>query len=903
MFGPVGGVVERAGPVQIDPAAMVTRERGPQGFRKVAGNRAARSGGEAFGVDKRYADYCRVDSLFYDSPLNAPDAPDFEFAGRRLPDGWRRDVMERWTYYRCEAVGPSQGWKIHVSGCPDNAEKLVAVAGEYCLDRGIPFKHLRGLAALVVANGKYGPRGSSGKLVTIYPADEDELRRILRELGERLAGEPGPYILSDLRWGEGPLYVRYGGFARRYCLNEAGQREPAIENPDGELVPDRRTPTFQVPSWVELPDFLAPHLAARNGVTVADLPYEITTALHYSNGGGVYEGTDRRTGESVILKEARPYAGLDSAGVDAVTRLERERRMLERLDGIDAVPALRDYFVLGDHHFLVQDFVPGLPLRKECARRLPIVNGNRDAAGTAAYRDWTAGIIAAVERAVAALHERGVIFGDLHLSNVIVRPDGQVSLIDFEVASLVGEGRRPTLGDPAFAAPRDRTGTAIDRYSLACLRLALFLPLTVLIRLDRAKAAHLAAEITRGYALPDGFLDGAVREITGGVPHPPPALAGTQFAGDGTAPDPAAWEPTRRALTAAILASATPRRDDRLFPGDVEQFHSGGLGLAHGAAGVLYALAESGSGRLPEFEEWLVRRASAPDPLGRLGLYDGLHGVAFVLDRFGYRREALNLIDVCLRERWSGLGNDLFGGLAGIGLNLDHLAVTTGDGALTDAAAEVADLVADRLGDAESVGTLSGGEHAYAGLLRGSAGPALMFLRRYERTGDPGYLDLADTALRQDLRRCTPQDNGSLQVNEGWRTIPYLATGAVGLGLALESYLEHRENEEFADAARRIGLAARSALYVFPGLFNGRAGIILYLARQRSVPRSEVDPVLALQVRNLAWHAIDHGGGLAFPGDHLHRLSMDLATGTAGVLLALATASGRATAGLPLVTT
>jgi hypothetical protein len=38
-------------------------------------------------------------------------------------------------------------------------------------------------------------------------------------LGELLYGQPGPYILSDLRWGSGPLYVRYGGFAERYCID------------------------------------------------------------------------------------------------------------------------------------------------------------------------------------------------------------------------------------------------------------------------------------------------------------------------------------------------------------------------------------------------------------------------------------------------------------------------------------------------------------------------------------------------------------------------------------------------------------------------------------------------------------------------------------------------------------
>ena len=39
-------------------------------------------------------------------------------------------------------------------------------------------------------------------------------------------------------------------------------------------------------------------------------------ALHFSNGGGVYLGRDTRTGEQIVLKEARPYAGLAADGAD-----------------------------------------------------------------------------------------------------------------------------------------------------------------------------------------------------------------------------------------------------------------------------------------------------------------------------------------------------------------------------------------------------------------------------------------------------------------------------------------------------------------------------------------------------------------------------------------------------------
>jgi hypothetical protein len=44
---------------------------------------------------------------------------------------------------------------------------------------------------------------------------------------------------------------------------------------------------------------------------------------------------------------------------------------------------------------------------------------------------------------------------------------------------------------------------------------------------------------------------------------------------------------------------------------------------------------------------------------------------------------------------------------------------------------------------------------------------------------------------------------------------------------------------------------------------------------------------VAKQVRGLAWHALPYENGMAFPGTGLLRLSMDLATGSAGVLLAL----------------
>lgn len=911
-------------------------------------------------MDARYDSYCAVDPLFYDSLTNtAAQTPEFAVAARPTPEGWQREPSNDWLIYGpVNGKLPDQGWKIHISACLDNAERILERVWDYCIPRGLSFKFLRGPRMLLMRNSKYAARGSSGKFITVYPQDEAELELACKELAELLDGESGPYILSDLRYGKGPVFVRYGAFAARYCLTADGQVVPAIADATGTLVPDRRAPVFHVPDWVRLPDFLAPHLAARNATTTTDLPYRIERVIHFSNGGGLYVGRDTRTGTQVVLKEARPHAGLDATGTDAMTRLRRETQMLRRLADVPGVPRVHDEFDLGDHRFLALEFIEGRALNKVLVERYPLVDADADAdpTRTAEYAAWARNVYQQVERTIDAIHEKGVVYGDLHLFNVMVRPDGRVALVDFEVAAPIGEARRPALRNQAFAAPRDRTGYAIDRYALACLRLSLFLPMTQILRLAPGKAAHLAEIIANHFPVPREFLDHAVEEIIGkptaataADPHDLGfAAAATDRAGGpaarGSAIRPAAasgagwdgqrppgagtadyamdqwdWPRLRQRLADGIIASATPDRGDRLFPGDIEQFRTGGLNFAYGAAGVLWALSVTGSGRYPEYEQWLIDRARKPPSGTRCGFYDGLHGVAYALEHLDRRAEALDVLRICLDEPWEDFGINLVSGLSGMALNFAEFAARTGQSELHAAAWRAAELVADRLAD-DSDATISGGGHPYAGLTRGRTGPALMFLRLYELTGDPALLDHAATALRQDLRRCVIRPNGAMEVNEGWRTMPYLAHGSAGIGLVLDQYLHHRPDEQFADAARAIRRATRAPFYVQSGLFAGRAGVVVYLANRvhptdgatrpaivaepaatGPIPDTDDRRELAAQLRRLAWHAIPYRDHLAFPGEQLLRLSMDLATGTAGVLLAAAAAAHDAPVTLPFL--
>ncbi|SCG70591.1 class III lanthionine synthetase LanKC [Micromonospora halophytica] len=843
-------------------------------------------------MDERYDSYCAVDPLFYDSLASASTEAAGYAADRPLPDGWECEVKDDWLIHGpVDGALPHQGWKIHVSARLENAERVLGRVMDYCQPRGIPFKHLRGPRMLLMRNSKYARRGGSGKFITVYPRDDAELELTAKELAALLDGEQGPYVLSDLRYGDGPVYLRYGGFAARYCVSDDGQVVPAIEDPTGTLVPDRRDPVFHVPEWVTLPDFLAPHLAARNAASTTELPYRIEKVIHFSNGGGLYEARDTRTGQRVVLKEARPYAGLDATGADAVTRLRREAQTLRRLADVPHLVRVHDEFHFGGHEFLALEFVEGRPLNQLVVDRYPLVHLDAD---RAEYTRWALDVHRQVAEAVDAIHAHGIVYGDLHMFNIMVGEDGTVTLIDFEVAAPVEEASRPALRNQAFAAPRDRTGVDVDRYALACLRLALFLPLTAMLRLAPDKAAHLAEVVAEHFPVPRDLLDDTVAEIVGRPTHRRTEAP----VGDLVRIDPDDWPALRDRLAAAIAASATPHREDRLFPGDIRQFkgNDGGLGLAHGTAGVLWALHAAGAPTDPDHTRWLIDRVREPVSGSRLGLYDGLHGIAYVLDQLGHRDEALRLVDLCLDQPWTELGNDLTGGLPGIALNLAHFADLTGERRYADAARQAVDLVVGRLGDVDSVAEVSGGRHPYAGLMRGGAGVALMLLRTYDHARDPVLLDHAETALRQDLRRCVLREAGHLEVNEGWRTMPYLAEGSIGIGLVLDQYLRHRPDDELHTRATQIRRCADFPFYAQPGLFAGRAGIVTYLAG-----RGEHDAARE-QARLLSWHALPYRGLTAFPGDQLLRLSMDLATGTAGVLTALAATHPGHSARLPFLT-
>ncbi|AXO34535.1 class III lanthionine synthetase LanKC [Micromonospora sp. B006] len=843
-----------------------------------------------------------ADPVHVDSPAYVADAASrFPLADQTPPDGWRVAEHGGWVmWHPPHAQLPQQGWKVHVSVNLDDAADALDLVREHCVRHRIAFKFQRSRRLALVNNEKYAHRAGSGKLAALYPADDTALRRILDDLGAQLAGYRGPYVLSDLRWHDGPLYLRYGGFAELWCV-DGDHPVPAVTRPDGTLVPDRREPVFTVPDWAPVPDFVAEHIAAVDAQTDDEPPYRIEEALHHSNAGGVYRATDLRDGRTVVLREARPHAGLDGAGTDALTRLRREEDMLRRLAGLDCVPQLLDRLTWWEHQFLVEEHIEGDTLQHHLAMRHPLIHPDPTHQDLTDYTTWALHVIDQVEAALAQVHARGVVFGDLHTANVMIRPDGRVVLVDFEQAYLTDEDFTPSLGDPGFATPRIRRGPAVDTYALACLRLAVFVPLTPLAALCDEKFDDLLT-VARRFPLPPGYLDRIRDDLhTALNPPAPDRRRVTRY------PWPADQRRLIESLAAGIRATATPHRTDRLFPGDPGQFPHGGATLAHGAAGVIWALVNTGVD-YPERDEhldWLTRAARRL-PTAHLGLYDGLAGIAALLDRTGRHDDAGELLDRCRTGLHHRYGPGLHSGLAGIGLALLRPGRPAPDDALH---------IGDRLAR-----TLAGDtkqpvpEPARPGLLHGWSGPAIFLTRLHEATGDPAWLRAARTALRRDLQHTVRDDNGNLHVRDGARRLFYLDEGSAGIAVAAHTLLRHGERQWLRDVVTTVRRTIDVEFVLLPGLFHGRAGLLATAALLTDDPprgttphgpvglvRDDAPHHVPAHLARLAWHAYALDGRLAFPGDTLLRISTDLAAGGAGILSAIHAALHRTAVTLPFL--
>jgi hypothetical protein len=169
--------------------------------------------------------------------------------------------------------------------------------------------------------------------------------------------------------------------------------------------------------------------------------------LHRGGMGSLWRARREGRAEPVVVKV--PFLG-EGEDVSTVIGFEAERMILPRLNG----PHAPRFIAAGDFGaapYLAMEFVPGETLEARLRRsRLGIDE------------------IVAIGRRIAAalqnIHDQHVLHLDVKPANVMLRPDGEVVLLDFglsrhdELPDLIGEETDLPVGTGAYIAPEQILG-------------------------------------------------------------------------------------------------------------------------------------------------------------------------------------------------------------------------------------------------------------------------------------------------------------------------------------------------------------------------------------------------------------------------------------------------------------
>ncbi|WP_223279749.1 serine/threonine-protein kinase [Streptomyces sp. SDr-06] len=190
--------------------------------------------------------------------------------------------------------------------------------------------------------------------------------------------------------------------------------------------------------------------------------YELAALLGQGGMGQVWTAYDRRLDRRVAVKLLRPdrVAG-GGAGEDAEElrrRFARECRVTAQVDHPGLV-TVHDAGSDGDDLYLVMQYVEGADLADHLAEHEPYP------------WPWTVAVAAQLCAVLSAVHAVPIVHRDLKPRNVMVRPDGTLTVLDLGVASVLdSDTTRLThtgspIGSPAYMAPEQAMGGAVGPYT------------------------------------------------------------------------------------------------------------------------------------------------------------------------------------------------------------------------------------------------------------------------------------------------------------------------------------------------------------------------------------------------------------------------------------------------------
>jgi lantibiotic modifying enzyme len=343
-----------------------------------------------------------------------------------------------------------------------------------------------------------------------------------------------------------------------------------------------------------------------------------------------------------------------------------------------------------------------------------------------------------------------------------------------------------------------------------------------------------------------------------------------------------------------IVATGDYARSDRLWPAEMEVFATNPMSVAYGACGpALFLHQDAVPSELPyEAVNWLLEQPLSVDRYPP-GLYVGLAGIAWTLQVLGQPERAEEAMAIAYRSPLLYEQPNMLLGAAGWGLASLRLFRETGSESYLRWAERAGDYLLEkavRTGDTCHWKPEEDEPVPY-GFGYGASGVALFLAELHLATGDGGVREAAVRALDFELAHRVESDLGWV-----WRRFegddldrPYWIQGSAGVGSVVIRLHHHLGIARYLPIAERIARDLFIKFTVNPGLFQGLAGIAEFMLDMHRFTGDDAYLDRAFDMaETILWFKLERAGGVAWPGRWLDRITLDYASGAAGIALFLA---------------
>ena len=180
--------------------------------------------------------------------------------------------------------------------------------------------------------------------------------------------------------------------------------------------------------------------------------YEILEKVGAGGNGIVHRAHDSRLEREVAIKTLSPERSIDDTVRE---RFRREARLLSRLNHPN-IQTVYDFDSADGVEFMVSEYIPGISLGQRMG-------------GEPIAEDEVLSLGLQLSEGLAAAHDKGVVHRDVAPENLRIMPTGQLKILDFGVAELVGpvtrmaetvdlDSRHPVTGTLPYMAPEQLCG-------------------------------------------------------------------------------------------------------------------------------------------------------------------------------------------------------------------------------------------------------------------------------------------------------------------------------------------------------------------------------------------------------------------------------------------------------------